>query len=54
MEATEAETLCADLLFLLEATKDIAGMVPGNSVASAIGCRERLAEFQKELKGALK
>ncbi len=54
MEVTEAEVICADLLFLLESTKDIAAMVPGGSVASAIECRERLEKLQSELKGALK
>jgi hypothetical protein len=51
MSPADAEVLCADLFFLLECTKDLAGMVPGGSVLHAEDCRKRLAEFLEMLRG---
>lgn len=49
MDLPNAEILCADILYLLECTKDLAGMVPGGAVFAADDCRQRLTEFLSAL-----
>ena len=53
IEEDYAQRLCADLLFLFDATKDIEGIVPARQSQQAAECRRRLGELQKRLQEAL-